>query len=55
MPAAILLKKKEESDAKALSIVEKLIEPQVDVQWMLDNVSYFFFFRVRYFSLNTEK
>ncbi|KAH0559103.1 putative RNA polymerase II subunit B1 CTD phosphatase RPAP2 [Cotesia glomerata] len=40
MPTAILLKKKEESDAKALSIVEKLIEPQVDVQWMLDNLQY---------------
>ncbi|CAD6232976.1 GSCOCG00007077001-RA-CDS [Cotesia congregata] len=40
MPTAILLKKKEETDAKALSIVEKLIEPQVDVQWMLDNLQH---------------
>lgn len=44
MPTAILLEKKAVCDAKALTIVEKLIEPQVDVQWMLENVNYFILF-----------
>ncbi|XP_057333478.1 putative RNA polymerase II subunit B1 CTD phosphatase rpap2 [Microplitis mediator] len=40
MPTAILLEKKAVCDAKALAIVERLIEPQVDVQWMLENLQH---------------
>ena len=37
MQLAILRKK--ECDAKAQTIVEKLLEPDVDQQWLLQNVS----------------
>ena len=30
--------KKKECDAKALRIVEKLVEPQVESEWLLENV-----------------
>lgn len=31
--------KKKQCDAKALIIVEQLLEPTIDRQWLLDNVS----------------
>ncbi|KAK0085211.1 hypothetical protein PV325_005586 [Microctonus aethiopoides] len=38
VPTAILLKKKAECDAKALKIVEHLVEPMVEVEWLLQNL-----------------
>lgn len=38
---ALLLKKKAECDAKALKIVEQMMEPQVDVHWLIKSVRMF--------------
>ncbi|KAK0180688.1 hypothetical protein PV327_003046 [Microctonus hyperodae] len=38
VPTDILLKKKAECDAKALKIVEHLVEPMVEVEWLLQNL-----------------
>ncbi|XP_011315097.1 putative RNA polymerase II subunit B1 CTD phosphatase RPAP2 [Fopius arisanus] len=38
LPTAILLQRKVECDAKALKIVERLIETQVEEEWLLQNL-----------------
>lgn len=38
--------KKKQCDAKALAIVEQLLEPKIDCEWLLDNVSIIFHYNV---------
>ncbi len=44
-----LIKKKKECDKRALGIVLKLIEPQVDCQFLLDNVKFKLELKIKYF------
>lgn len=37
----LIIIKKKQCDAKALRIVEHLLEPKIDFQWLLTNVSIF--------------
>lgn len=39
MPVTLLLTKKAECDKKALKIVERMTESNVDINWMLENVT----------------